>query len=166
MKERLRELGIKTTELSSYMKISRPTLYKYVGLYEQGEYKDIPNNVLQTFKYIDKHKKLTKEQVISFVILEFADEQGSTKKEVIRNYLLSKGNNDPKISLMYQLITTDSLDDIVQYLIKSSSILDEEEINDEEFYQVARLINLKNDVITNSPVTDEELSKAKAIVGE
>ena len=166
MKEKLSELGIKTTELSSYMRISRPSLYKYIGLYEQGEFKDIPNNVLNTFRYVDRHKKLTKEQVMTFVILEFSEKQSSTKKETIRNYLLSKGNNDPKVALMYQLITTESLNDIIPYLTKASSILKEGEIEDDELYQVARLINFKHDIITNEPLSEEELNKAKEVIGE
>ncbi|MBR4685950.1 MAG: hypothetical protein IKP04_05415 [Candidatus Methanomethylophilaceae archaeon] len=168
MKERLHDLGIKTTELSTYMKISRPSLYKYIGAYEEGETTGIPTKVLNTFRYIDRHKSLTKEKVISFVILEFADEQTTSKKEAIKNYLLSKSNNDAKISLMYQLIATDALDDIVQYLTNASIILssEKEDMSDEDIYMVVRLVNLKHDIITNYPLTDDELNKAKEILGE
>lgn len=167
MKERLHDLGIKTTELSTYMKISRPSLYKYMGTYEEGETANIPTKVLNTFKYIDRHKNLTKEQVISFVILEFADEQTTSKKEAIKNYLLSKSSNDAKIGLMYQLVASSALDDIVQYLTKASIILsaDEDDLDDEEIYRVARLVNLKHDIVTNNPLTEDELNKAKEIIG-
>ena len=166
MKDRLHDLGIKTTELSSYMKISRPSLYKYINMYEENDTKGIPEGVLRTFRYIDKYKALTKEQVISFVILEFSDSDSTDRKEAIKNYLLSKGPKDSKIELMYNIISTDILDSLVDYLNNASAIIDAGEINDDELYQVARLVNLRNDVMKNKPVTKEELEKAKEIVGE
>lgn len=166
MKEKLRDLGIKTTELSSYMRISRPSLYKYIDLYEAGDSKGIPESVLRTFRYIDKYKSITKEQVIAFVILEFSESEGSDCKDTIRNYLLSKGPKDRKIVLMYNLISSDALDGIVDYLNNVVSILEGPEIDDDGLYQVARLINLKDDVMKNVPVSEKELKKAKEIVGE
>lgn len=166
MKEKLRALGIKTTELSSYMKISRPSLYKYVDSYEAGDLKSIPDPVLRTFRYIDKYKTLTKEQVISFVILEFSDEDGSDSKEKIRSYLLSKGPKDRKIELMYNLVSTDVLDGLVDYLNNVVRILESDRLDDNDVYQVARWVNLQDDVMKNVPLSKEELDKAKRIIGE
>ena len=166
MKEKLRNLGIKTTELSEYMRISRPSLYKYIELYESKEYKLVPEKVLRVFKYVDKYKNLSKEQVIAFTISEFSDTDVSDKKEAIRNYLLNKGANDPKINLMYVLATTDSLDDIVQYLSSAGKILDDGDYDESKIYQVARLVNLKSDIMTNKPLSEDEITKAKTIMGD
>ena len=166
MKEKLRDLGIKTTELSEFMKISRPSLYKYIELYESKEYKQIPEKVLRVFKYVDKYKNLTKEQIIAYTIGEFSDIKTSDKKEAVRNYLLNKGMNDPKIDLMYVLATTDSLDAVVQYLANAGKILDEGEMDDFKIYQVSRLVNLKHDIMTNTPLDEEEIKKTKSILGD
>ena len=166
MKEKLRDLGIKTTELSEFMKISRPSLYKYIELYESKEYKQIPEKVLRVFKYVDKYKNLTKEQIIAYTIGEFSDIKTSDKKEAVRNYLLNKGMNDPKIDLMYVLATTDSLDAVVQYLASAGKILDEGEMDDSKIYQVSRLVNLKHDIMTNTPLDEEEIKKTKSILGD
>lgn len=166
MKEKLRDLGIKTTELSEFMKISRPSLYKYIELYESKEYKQIPEKVLRVFKYVDKYKNLTKEQIIAYAIGEFSDIETSDKKEAVRNYLLNKGMNDPKIDLMYVLATTDSLDAVVQYLASAGKILDEGEMDDSKIYQVSRLVNLKHDIMTNTPLDEEEIKKTKSILGD
>lgn len=165
MKERLKDLGIRTTELAEYMKLSRPSVYKYIDLYENKDYKSIPEKVLRTFKYIDKYKTLSKEQIVSFIIYEFSEFQNSDKKEAIRNYLMNKGSNDTKVDLMYQLISTDSLDDIVQYLSNASRILDCDEIGQSELYQVARLVNLKSSLMKNIPLSEEELEQAKQNLG-
>ena len=166
MKEKLRDLGIRTTELSQFMKISRPSVYKYIELYESREFNMIPEKVLRVFKYVDKYKNLSKEQIIAYIISEFSDTDVSDKKETIRNYLLNKGANDPKIDLMYVLVTTDSLDPVIQYLGNAGRILDEGELDESELYQVARLVNLKNDIMTNKPLTEEEINRTRTIVGD
>lgn len=166
MKEKLRELEIKTTELSKLMKISRPSLYKYIELYESKQYKQIPEKVLRVFKYVDKYNNLSKEQIIAFTISEFSDSDVSDKKETIRNYLLNRSANDPKVELMYTLITTNSLDSIVQYLSVAGEILDTGDFDDSKIFQVSRLVNLKHDIITNTPPTEDEIIKTKAILGD
>ena len=166
MKERLRELGIKTTELSDYMRISRPSLYKYMELYEAKDTSAIPEKVLRTFRYIDRYKSLTKEQIVVFVICEFSDINNSDKKEAIRRYLLLHGPNDAKIGLMYALISTDSLDGLVPYLTESAAILEEPEIVESDLYKVSRLVNLKSDLMKNNPVSDEEIEKARKNLGD
>ena len=166
MKEKLRDLGIKTTELSGFMKISRPSLYKYIELYESKEYKQIPEKVFRVFKYVDKYKNLTKEQIIAYTIGEFSDTETSDKKEAVRNYLLNKGMNDSKIDLMYVLVTTDSLDAVVQYLASAGKILDEGDLDDSKIYQVSRLVNLKHDIMTNTPLNEEEIKKTRSILGD
>ena len=165
MKERLKDLGIRTTELSEYMRLSRPSVYKYIDLYEKGENKQIPEKVLRTFRYIDKYKTLSKEQIVSFIIYEFSEFENSDKKEAIRNYLMNKGSNDSKVDLMYCLITTSSLDDIVQYLSNAARILDGDEIDQSELYQIARLVNLKSNLMKNIPLSEEELNNAKENLG-
>lgn len=166
MKEKLRDLGIKTTELSEFMKISRPSLYKYIELYDSKEYKQIPERVLRVFKYVDKYKNLSKEQIIAFTIGEFSDIETSDKKDAVRNYLLNKGTSDPKVNLMYLLATTDSLDAIVPYLTSAGTILDEGNLDETRLYQISRLVNLKHDIMTNTPLTEEEITKTKTIIGD
>lgn len=161
MKEKLRDLGIKTTELSQYMRISRPSLYKYLESYESKEYKVIPEKVLRTFRYVDKYKNLTKEQIITFVICEFAEEETSDKKESIRKYLLTKGSNDPKIELMYALINTDIFDGVTHYLNEVCRILEKGELTESEIVQISRFINFRTDIMVNKPLTEEEIENAK-----
>ena len=166
MKERLKTLGLKTTELSQYMRLSRPSVYKYISLYDSKDYEAIPEKVLRTFRYIDKYKTLSKEQVVSFIICEFSDSEKSDRKEIIRSYLMNKGSNDPKIELMYYLVTTESLDELVQYLSNAAKILNEQEIGRNELYQIARLVNLKSDLMKNIPLSEEELNLAKENLGD
>ena len=160
MKERLRELGIRNTELSQYMRISRPSLYKYLGLYESGDKKNIPENVLRCFKFIDKHKNLSKEQIISYVLYEFSDTQASDRKEALRQYLMNNSENDQKIRLMYLLISSDIFDPLVPYLVTAAELTESGTLSEEQIYQVSKLMNFISDVTRNTPVSEEELKIA------
>ena len=47
LKEKLSSLKIKISELSQYLSISRPTLYKYIELYEDDKYDEINISILR-----------------------------------------------------------------------------------------------------------------------
>ena len=57
MKERLKEMELKITELSDYLQISRPTMYKFIEAYDTGDNSIINKNVLKLFKYIDEKEQ-------------------------------------------------------------------------------------------------------------
>ena len=158
MKERLHELGIKMTELAGYMKISRPSLYKYVESYEDGDFKSVPEKVLRTFKFIDRFKTLTKENLITYVICEFSDPSESNPKESIRKYLMMRADNDPKIELMFRLVSSDWLDPIIPYISNCINIASKENMSDSERMQIARLALVRKRVSQGEPLSDEELS--------
>ncbi len=166
MKEKLRELGVRNTELSQYMRISRPSLYKYIDLYESGETKSIPQNVLRCFKFIDRYKNITKDQVISYVLYEFSDIQPSDKKECLRQYLMNKGEKDPIVHLMYLLVSTDILDPVVPYLVNAVELIGSGSLTTEQIYQVSKLLNFVSDVTKNKPVSEDELDITNNMLGE
>jgi len=68
MKEKLRELNIRLTELSNYLNISRPTLYKYIDDFEKKRMSKIDYEVIQLFKFISKKTTLSKLQVIDYIV--------------------------------------------------------------------------------------------------
>ena len=67
IREALRHLQLRLTELEEYLNISRPTLYKFVEYYESGKHNLINPVVKDLFKYIEKNKNLTKKEVISYI---------------------------------------------------------------------------------------------------
>ena len=164
MKEQLGALGIKITELSQYMKISRPSLYKYLDAYENGNYDIIPMKILEFFKYIEKHRSITKDQIITLAICEFGNSDSSDELEYIRTYLLKAGRNNPKIKMIYQLVSTSALDDLVPYLTNCMKILSNGPKNESDLYQISRLLQLKEKIATNEPLTEEELDHIREYV--
>ncbi|MFH2116846.1 MAG: hypothetical protein ABII85_02240 [Bacillota bacterium] len=68
MKERLKELGIRLTELADYFNLSRPTIYKYIELYEKGKMDQINPLIRNVFVFISNKEVLSKKEVITYII--------------------------------------------------------------------------------------------------
>ena len=163
MKDRMRDLNIKMTELSEYLKVSRPTLYKYIESYETGDLKSVPDKVVSIFRLMDEPDS-TKEQVVSFVISAFSGSDVSDTRETVRRYLSDPSASSDKIEMMYRLSTSDSLDSVIPYLNNCMEILSKGSVDDEEAYQLARLLILRSRVTKNMPLKPEELNEAKEIL--
>ncbi|HKM02380.1 MAG TPA: hypothetical protein VJZ31_00400 [Bacilli bacterium] len=56
----IKKTGLTLSELSELTKISRPTLYKYIDLYIEGNGAFIRHDLYQLFEYIEKNEKLEK----------------------------------------------------------------------------------------------------------
>ena len=115
MKARMRELNIKLTELSEYIKVSRPTLYKYIESYEDGDYESIPGRVVSLFKVMER-PDATKEQVISYIISSFNEDDGTDSAEAVRRYLSDPSSSPSKVEFLQKVATTNCLDSIIPYL--------------------------------------------------
>ena len=163
MKARMRELNIKMTELSEYIKVSRPTLYKYIESYEDGDYESIPSRVVSLFKVMER-PDVTKEQVISYIISSFNEDDGTDSAEAVRRYLSDPSSSPTKVEFLQKVATTDCLDSIIPYLNDCIDILSGGSIDDDQTYQVARLVLMRSKVIRNLPLKDEELKEVKEIL--
>ena len=162
MKARMRELNIKMTELSEYIKVSRPTLYKYIESYESGDIESIPDKVVALFRLMER-PEVSKEQVITFIISSFSD-GADDKGEVAKRYLSDPMSSPSKVEFLEKVATTDCLDSIIPYLNDCIDILSGGDIDDEKAYQVARLVLMRSKVIRNVPLKDEELKEAKELL--
>lgn len=82
MREKLKTLGLKLTELSNYLGYSRPTLYKYLEDYENKQYKQINFRVKKVFDFIMKKRTLSKIEVINY-ILQLDSEVDKTSFDIL-----------------------------------------------------------------------------------
>ena len=163
MKARMRELNIKMTELSEYIKVSRPTLYKYIESYESGDLESIPGRVVSLFRMMDR-PEVTKEQVIASIISTFREDEGTETGEAVRRYVSDPSSSPSKIEFLEKVASTDCLDSIIPYLNDCIDILSGDSIDDDQAYQVARLVLMRSKVNRNLPLKDDELKEAKEIL--
>lgn len=65
---KLKRLDIRLTEISTYLKYSRPSIYKFIEDYQNKKYSGLPHIVKETFDFIDKSSTINKLSVIDFII--------------------------------------------------------------------------------------------------
>lgn len=63
--------AITITELARLTKKSRPTIYKWVTMYERGECEGLPHSVLELFDIIEAKK--SKKEIYEFCEVSFID---------------------------------------------------------------------------------------------
>ena len=73
IRERLKDIDVKITELANYLNISRPTMYKFIDSYETGEKESVSKSVLQLFDYIESDETIGKNNVIAFILNNLVD---------------------------------------------------------------------------------------------
>ena len=92
MRDKMKTLGLRLTEMSTYLGCSRPTLYKYLNDYENKRYKDIEFKAKNVFDFISKKKTVSKIEVINYII-ELTEGKARTEYDE----LISLISNNKKI---------------------------------------------------------------------
>ncbi len=93
MRKKLKKLGLRLTELSTYLNYSRPTLYKYLDDYTKKNYNLIDFKVKKVFDFIMKKNTLTKISVIEYII-SLNEEQNTSDINIEINNLINELIND------------------------------------------------------------------------
>ena len=82
IKIRLKELDIKITELANYLQISRPTMYKFIELYDSGDRNEVNQRILKLFDYIENNRLIAKKNVINYILNSIATISDNDTTEV------------------------------------------------------------------------------------
>ena len=144
LKEKIKELDIRIMDLAKYMEMSRPTIYKYIEMYETGHRNEIESKVLTVFEYIDNNENIGKTNVIKFIlenISKIEENISETEKKKIQIRNLLKHQNKTKEDFIYLISEDNFFDPILDYLIKCKNIADKK-ITDEEYEFIKPLENL------------------------
>lgn len=117
LRDRLMELDIKITELASYLNSSRPTIYKYIESFDNGEIDKIPKKILDVLNFINDSQLIDKLNVIDYIIskeknkkakpVDFIDIKKRIKK------LQTSNPQDQKLEFISNLIDSDQLDFLI-----------------------------------------------------
>ena len=68
LRDRLKELDLKITEMADYLQLSRPTMYKFIECYDNKEFSSINKNVLKLFNYINENELVGKKNVVNYIL--------------------------------------------------------------------------------------------------
>lgn len=128
IRQRLKELDIKITEIAEYLQISRTTMYKFIEAYDSGDYGEINKRVLALFRYIDDNDLIDKRNVINFVLSKLTDakeldDDVSDKRLQEVSHLLTQNPDSEKSRFIMECCTKSSYDTLIHYMLEIEPIL-------------------------------------------
>lgn len=127
LRERIKDMELRLTELAGYLQISRPTLYKFIELYDLEEREEINPKVLKLFDYICSNSLIGKKTVIAYILTNLTDVKPLGEKSELaalakaKKYILANPETD-KTMLLEFLCTTEHLDEILPFLLEVAKI--------------------------------------------
>lgn len=149
IKERLKDMELKITELSDYLQISRPTMYKFIDAYDSGDISTINKHVLKLFKYIDENPLIGKKTVVAYILTNLVEEKelGNTSENKtfnqIKRYIVANPESAKSQFIELAVQKTD-YDDAIEYLLKIYPLLKKRRLTDEEIDFLKPFDDIKN----------------------
>lgn len=137
LRNRLKEIELKITELADYLQISRPTMYKFIEYYDSQEFDLINKKVLKLFNYINENELIGKKNVVNYILTKLVDiKEVGTDDDIdiiktIKKYIISNPESK-KSQFIVTCATKDDFDDIISYLVKITPLLKKRKLNIEE----------------------------------
>lgn len=126
IKQKMKDIDIGITELSQFLDISRPTVYKFIELYDKREYRKIDKTILKLFNYIHKNELIGKNNVINYILRNIVEIRENEQKEniIIRkiNKFLKYNETSQKTYFMGYISDNNKFDEIISFLIEISKI--------------------------------------------
>ena len=128
IRQRLKELDIKITEIAEYLQFSRTTMYKFIEAYDSGDYGEINKRVLALFHYIDDNDLIDKRNVINFVLSKLTEtkelgDDVSDKRLQEVSHLLTQNPDSEKSRFIMECCTKSSYDTLIHYMLEIEPIL-------------------------------------------
>ena len=151
LRDRLKEIDLRITELADYLQISRPTMYKFIDYYDQENFDLINKKVLKLFNYIVENELVGKKNVINFILNNLVDikELGSNEEKdafnSIKKYMIS--NPESKKSKFIELIAQKEIyDKLIFYLVDIYDIVKKKKLTDAEKDKIAPFLDIINKI--------------------
>ncbi|MFI3330105.1 MAG: hypothetical protein R3Y05_06460 [bacterium] len=100
IRHRLKEVELRITDLADYLQVSRPTMYKYIELYDEGEYSPINKKVKKLFDYIVGNELAGKNNVINYILTnlveigEYAEKKDDVLIKKIKSFIIENPDSN------------------------------------------------------------------------
>ena len=147
LREKIRDLDLRISDLAEYLKISRPTLYKYIDMYEEGNRGTIDTKILNLFDYIQNSKNIGNSNVVYYImnnIIENSNTNNSEEDKRMKIKSLLKTENKTKEDFIYMLTEDNFFDPILDYLMKCKKLSSDSDkkLSDEDYEFISPLMSL------------------------
>ena len=151
LRERLKAMELKITELADYLQVSRPTMYKFIDYYDNAEFDLINKKVLKLFNYINEHELVGKKSVVNYILTNLVDvkdvgdddELDIIKK--IKKYIISNPESK-KSQFLVTCATKDTFDDVIYYLVSIQGLIGKRKLGEEDKKLLEPYLELKEKI--------------------
>lgn len=160
-------MGFRLTELADILRISRPTLYRYIELYESGDYDGIRGDILMLFGFISSNPSASKRDVMQYMVsnIGFLDEgKPDGRIDTIAEVIGRTGCSRQKLDLILAIVNGDVLDPVVPYLLECVRVLNKGTFSEEDMALVGKFVLFRQSVLSNRPLTDDEIETVRRII--
>ena len=167
MRERLKELDIRITELADYLHLSRPTLYKFIDMYEQGTTRGIDRGVLDLFKYIEDSPYIGKKNVVSYIINNLSPDVAideSSLEKAVKTFEKSKSYSREKADFIQVLINSQIFDELIPYFNRCNKLLSSDDLSEEDIDYLGNFLIFRDRVENNYELLKKEKTRVKQIL--
>lgn len=149
LRERLKEIELRITELADYMRVSRPTMYKFIENYDLKKFDAIRKDVLTLFNYIVDNELIGKKNVVNYILtnlVEFneQDEQSSLFA-TLKNYIVSNPESK-KSKFLSDCFLDDEFCDVIYYLTEVAELNKKNKLSVKDKEKLKPYINLKQQI--------------------
>ena len=121
IRDRLKQIELKISDLADYLQISRPTLYKYIESYDAKDFSSVNDKVVQLFNYIEKNPLAGKKTVVNFILTNLGPEDNAVFSK-IKKYLIENPDST-KTQFIKMFVQKSDFDEVAEYLLKIQPIL-------------------------------------------
>ena len=147
LREKIRDLDLRISDLAEYLKISRPTLYKYIDMYEEGNRSTIDTKILNLFDYIQNSKNIGSNNVIYYImnnIVENVNTNNTEEDKRMKIKSLLKTENKTKEDFIYMLTEDNFFDPILDYFMKCKKLSTDpdKKLSEEDYEFISPLMSL------------------------
>ena len=137
LREKLKDMDLRITELADYLQISRPTMYKFIDYYEENRFDEINNKTLKLFNYIMENELAGKKNVINYILnnlVEIKNIGGDEENELIKSikHFIISNPQSKKSQFFKMCVQKDIFDELIFYLVDISTIIKKRKPTKEE----------------------------------
>lgn len=137
IRDKLKVMEMKITELADYLQVSRPTMYKFIDAYDNNRKDEVSKPALRVFDYIESDDMIGKRNVISFILNNLAeiDETDSGEVNEVVNAVklyVSSNQKSEKTQFIRKSISSTEFDIIIHYLMDIESLFGKNNLTEEE----------------------------------
>ncbi|ERJ12292.1 hypothetical protein [Haloplasma contractile] len=170
MRDKLRMINLRLTELSNYLSISRPTLYKYIEDFENENYENLNPSIRKIFFYIESNDDITKKDVITYIISILNEDKIFSREDLLVSEIIECLKNETSTDKLQFLLN------IIKYVkdesfLKSLNIVFKlmnnrkalEDINLDQHFQILYGLAVMNKKVER---TEEKLQEVKKLLTE